>query len=316
MDPQGGLTGVEEPSPDPPSGTEHDEPHGPGALVDRARTKVSDTWARVEDARPRFPVLDAAFDVRAYDQEVAGGLLAGALAFRLFLWLVPFALVLVTAAGWLVRDTNTSQADLASRYGITGIAASYVEQASRQSTTSRFLLLVIGLYFLYLASLGAVRALRVAHVLAWRLPTGRFTGTLIAALWFAGTGIVFALAALAENAVRQKLPGPGLVLLVLMIALIAAIWLVASWKLPHPAEASIVDLVPGTIVFAVGAELLHLVTVLWYGHKLEHSSELYGGLGAAVGLLAWLYLLGRLAMTSAIVNATLWRRKHGNVAIR
>jgi uncharacterized BrkB/YihY/UPF0761 family membrane protein len=56
---------------------------------------------------------------------------------------------------------------------------------------------------------------------------------------------------------------------------------------------------------------LHLVTVLRYANKTAHSSQLYGGLGAAAGLLAWLYLLGRLAIASAVVNAHLWRRKSG-----
>jgi uncharacterized BrkB/YihY/UPF0761 family membrane protein len=278
-------------------------------LVERARSRLNDTWAGVEDARPRIPALDAAFDIRAYDQEVGGGLLAGALAFRLFLWLVPFALVSVTALGWLVQGTAVSQADLASQYGISGIAAEYVGEASRQSSTSRAILVLIGVYALYLASLGAVRALRLAHVLAWRLPASRFKGSLKAALWFAGGGLALVLVAAAVNQVRGSLPGPGLVLLIMMIVVVMAIWLAASWRLPHPPEVGLTDLLPGAIVFGIGAEALHLVTVLWYGHKIEHSSELYGGLGAAVGLLAWLYLLGRLAIASAVVNATLWRRK-------
>ena len=63
-------------------------------------------------------------------------------------------------------------------------------------------------------------------------------------------------------------------------------------------------------MFAIGAEVLHVITVVWYAKRLEHSSELYGGLGAAVVLLAWLYLLGRLTISSAVVNASLWRRSH------
>jgi uncharacterized BrkB/YihY/UPF0761 family membrane protein len=146
-------------------------------------------------------------------------------------------------------------------------------------------------------------------VLAWRLPTSRFKGSLKAALWFAGGGLALVLVSAAVNQVRRSLPGPGLVLLIMMIVVVVAVWLAASWKLPHPPEVSLTDLLPGAIVFGIGGEALHLVTVLWYGHKIEHSSELYGGLGAAVGLLAWLYLLGRLAIASAVVNATLWRRK-------
>jgi hypothetical protein len=126
---------TDEPAPDPGAEGEPNaaaratrEPTETSRFVERARARLDDTWARVEDARPRIPALDAAFDIRAYDQEVGGGLLAGALAFRLFLWLVPFALVSVTALGWLVQGTEVSQADLASRYGVTG---------SRRSTSAR-----------------------------------------------------------------------------------------------------------------------------------------------------------------------------------
>jgi hypothetical protein len=186
---------------DPPRGSDH------RGLVDRARSRANDTWARVEDARPRIPALDAAFDIRDYDQEVAGGLLAGAIAFRLFLWLVPFALVLVTAAGWIAEGTDLTQADLADRYGVTGIVARSVGDASQQPSSSRLFVLAIALYAMYLASLGVVRALRVAHVLAWRLPTTRFTGSFAAALWFAlgATGLV--VVAGLVNTARRSLPG-------------------------------------------------------------------------------------------------------------
>jgi uncharacterized BrkB/YihY/UPF0761 family membrane protein len=280
-------------------------------LVHRARSKATDTWTRVEGARPRIPALDAAFDVRAYDQEVGGGLLAGALAFRLFLWLVPFAFVVVMTLGWIVDDTQMSESELADRYGITGVVSHYVGDASRQSSTGRILLLLVGLYALYLASLSAVRAIRVAHVLAWRMPATRFKGSFKAALWFIGGATLIALVTGTINAIRRSTPGPGLVLLLLMVFFVGALWLAASWKFPHPPEVPPTALVPGAILVAVGAEAMHVITVLWYAHKIEHSSELYGGLGIAVGVLAWLYLLGRLTIASAVLNATLWRRKHG-----
>jgi uncharacterized BrkB/YihY/UPF0761 family membrane protein len=99
-------------------------------------------------------------------------------------------------------------------------------------------------------------------------------------------------------------------LLIAMTVGIGALWLWASWHLPHPADVSIRTLLPGAILFGVGASALHIATVLWYGHRIEHRSELYGSLGTAVGSLAWLYLLGRLSISSAVVNASLWRRRH------
>jgi uncharacterized BrkB/YihY/UPF0761 family membrane protein len=286
------------------------EPRGSSKVVRAARARVDQTWERVEAARGRVPAIDAAFDVRTYDQEVGGGLLAGAIAFRLFLFIVPFAFVTVLALGWVADGSGMSPADVGKRFGMAGIVASSIGEASSQNSTSRFLLLLVGSYALYLASLGAVRAIRVAHILAWRMEVARFRGGLKAALWFAGAMFLIVFVTDAVNVIRESRPGPGLVLLLLLGAFVGGIWLVASWKLPHPAEIEVRELVPGAVLVAVGVEALHLLTVLWYSNKIAHSSELYGSLGAAVGLLAWLYLLGRLTIASVVLNATLWRRRH------
>ena len=293
---------------DPSSGEHQDEARG---FVGKARSRAEETWARVEDARPRIPALDAAFDVRTWDQEVGGGLLAGALAFRLFLWLVPFAFVLVLTLGSLVRDDVLTQQDLAQRFGIAGVVARYVGDASQRSASNQVFLLLLGLYALYLASLGSVRALRVTHLLAWRMPITRFHGTWRAALWFVVVTTLFTLATSMINALRDAQPGPSILLLLALAIGVGGVWLFASWKLPHPDDVPLQGLVPGALVFALGTGVMHFVTVLWYAHKVAHSTELYGALGAAVGLLAWLYILGRLTIASAVVNASLWRRKHG-----
>jgi membrane protein len=300
---------------DSTGGDEPDAPpaksgHRLRALIARARTRVVTSWAGLLAARSRIPALDAAFDVGERDRDVAGGLLAGAVAFRLFLWLVPFALAAVTVIGWVAADADLSSGDLATRFGIVGVAVRYVHDASEQQTTTIVVVLLISLYALLLASRSSVRAIRLAHLIAWRMPIVRFRGSTVAALWFAGGAAGLVVVGGVINTVRARHPGPGILLLLALMLVYGGVWLGASWKLPHPAEVPLRALVPGAIVFAVGTEALHVLTVVWYANKLAHSSELYGGLGAAVVLLAWLYLLGRLTISSAVVNASLWRRSH------
>jgi uncharacterized BrkB/YihY/UPF0761 family membrane protein len=103
--------------------------------------------------------------------------------------------------------------------------------------------------------------------------------------------------------VREEL----LVRLVLFAAL-GAVAFVASLALPH-ASTSNVHLVPGVLLVAIGAQAMHVFTVFYLSPKLESSSELYGGLGAAATVLLWLYLIGRLVVLSAVLNATLWERQ-------
>src|SRR5262249_4173427 len=70
-------------------------------LVMTARRRAAAAWPAVEPRRPRTPSVDATLSPYERDRERAGFLLAGALAYRLFLWLLPFTLVIVGGLGFL-----------------------------------------------------------------------------------------------------------------------------------------------------------------------------------------------------------------------
>src|SRR5690606_35785089 len=69
--------------------------------VERTRGQVADVAERVVAARPDTPLIDTAFEIHERDSRIAGGMLAGAIAFRLFLLLVPLLLILVAGLGFL-----------------------------------------------------------------------------------------------------------------------------------------------------------------------------------------------------------------------
>jgi uncharacterized BrkB/YihY/UPF0761 family membrane protein len=84
-----------------------------GRFVSATRARVDSAWAEVEAKRPHVKSVDATFDVFERDRERAGWLLAGALAHRLFLWLLPFTLVLVAGPGFLASADRESPSHLA-----------------------------------------------------------------------------------------------------------------------------------------------------------------------------------------------------------
>lgn len=76
----------------------------------RRRTSERISWARrttggvverVERARPETPLIDTGYEIHERDSSIAGGMLAGAIAFRLFLVMVPLLLILVAGLGFL-----------------------------------------------------------------------------------------------------------------------------------------------------------------------------------------------------------------------
>jgi uncharacterized BrkB/YihY/UPF0761 family membrane protein len=108
--------------------------------------------------------------------------------------------------------------------------------------------------------------------------------------------------------IRQQSAGLGLGSTLVAILAFFGAWLLASSLLPH-GNAPWRALIPGALLVGVGLGLLNLLSVYWLSHRIESASQLYGSLGVAAAMLAWLYLIGRLMVASAMLNATFWEQR-------
>ena len=128
-------------------------------LVASGRERVDTARAAVEARRPRVRSVDATLSAYERDRDRAGFLLAGALAYRLFLWLLPFTLVIVAGLGFLEASDHDNPSDLADNLGVVGLASKSVSEAAADAEHTRFIALLIGIPVLYLASLAVMKAL-------------------------------------------------------------------------------------------------------------------------------------------------------------
>src|SRR5215472_9314729 len=120
--------------------------------------------------RHRSGMVDAGFLVQELDARVGGGILAGALAFRIFLFMVPLVYVAFTVLGAASAAANQDPAQLAKDVGITGVLASAVVQAQDHSAWTLAVLVAGGAVALFLTAGSLVKALYVVHWLIWRIP--------------------------------------------------------------------------------------------------------------------------------------------------
>jgi membrane protein len=263
-------------------------------------------------ARRRFWWADAGF--QAFDREMihGSGLLAGGLAYRLFLWLLPIGLVGSQLLGIWVDLSEESVEGAAKEYGIGAAAVATASNAVETTTTNRVLLLLLGLGLLAWFSLGFVRALQLAYAIAWEVPRPRLRKPVWAVLFFNGLVIAVALASSGLAWLRVELGLLGILGVGVTIAFQAAVGVLVMWFLPRRAERWH-ELLPGAVLVAVGSQLVSLAVVFYLAPKIGRSSELYGTLGTASVLLVWLYLLARLITSGAFLNATLWERRNGTV---
>jgi membrane protein len=92
---------------------------------------------RVEAARARHGAVDVGFAVVERDSAIGGGLLAGALAYRLFVLLLPTALLLVSGLGLYADAADQPPSKVAKEAGLHGLIASQV--ASSASSGARWI---------------------------------------------------------------------------------------------------------------------------------------------------------------------------------
>ena len=299
---------------EPAEDTHIDESDEPLSRSGKARARAAALQARAERLaqraqaeRTRHGSVDAVFDMVDHDSEVGGGIMAGALAYRLFIWLLPLALVAIAGLGFASDAASDSPEQAAKSIGLAGLVSSSVAGAAHSS--ARWYALLVGIPILLWATRGVLRTLIVAHRLVWSdtrgtapRPTLGATVRLLAVL----VGL-FAITALA-TAARATSAGDGILVMLVIPVPYAALWLFASTRLPHR-DATWRGMIPGAILFGVGIEALHVVTAYVIAPQANSKQGTYGSLGIAAALLLGLYLLSRLVVASAVLNATLWGRR-------
>jgi uncharacterized BrkB/YihY/UPF0761 family membrane protein len=275
---------------------------GSRIVVGRRRLGV-----KIEAHRRRSTLVDTLFEVQDHDSYVGGGILAGAVAFRLFLFLVPLVYVAVTVLGVSARVASQNPAHMAKSVGISGVLARAIVNSHNLKASTEFVLFAGAVWALLHTARSLTKTLFAVHARVWGLAQAKPKG-IKPTLALIGVVLALAVAVLGLNRLRNALWGVGVVLaIIILTASTFAIWWWVSTHFPHAAVPAWA-LIPGALLMAVGVELLHVFTTYWIAHQLTKRSETYGAVGIALTVLLWTYLLGRLIVASAGLNITLWRR--------
>lgn len=294
---------------------EQTDGRAPRSRLERTRQRTAAIQARAHELeqraraeRGRHASVDAAFEMVERDGEVGGGIIAGALAYRFFIWLLPLALVAVVGLGIAADASSVSPQKAAESIGLAGLVSNSVATAAKSST--RWYALLVGVPVLLWTTRSLLRATIAAHRLVWADVRSAVQKPKTAAtLTFLGLLLCLYLVTGLAGAVRVRPGGVLGVLATLLMSLpYAGLWLLVTTRLPHRGT-SWLTLVPGALLFGLGIELLHLVIAYVIGPYAIAKRGTYGAFGAAAALLLGLYLISRLIVASAVVNATLWKRR-------
>jgi membrane protein len=261
----------------------------------------------VEAARSRHSSVDLGFVLVERDSAIGGGLLAGALAYRLFVLLLPTALLLVSGLGIVAGTVDESPAKVAKDAGLHGLIAS--EVASAASGRHRALVFVLTLPVVAYATVTLYRAVAKVHALAWYGSARRVRIAPKGVVVFAAVLVLDIVAAWVVGWIRRGDEFGGIAMLLVYLVLVGGSWLAVSTQLPHRSVRWHAFL-PGAVVVGAGMLFVNVFNVYVTTRLVESRGHTYGALGIAAALLFSLVLVGRLIVVSAELNAALAERAH------
>jgi len=259
----------------------------------------------IEEARSRSALLDATFETIEHDSRIGGGMLAGALSYRLFVFALPFAFFVVSGLGLLASAVGFEPKVIVNSVGLAGVVTKQIGDATKGDSSwwialTSFLVLVYATRVLF-------RAVAIVHSLAWK-------GSAASVKVRAGPLGIFAAALVGQvalvagiGAISHETAIGGILTLAVFVAAIAGLWLIVSLEVAH-ADARWIDLIPGSLLYAVGYTLVLLWNKLMLGNLIEEKTTTYGAFGAAATLLLAFFLVGRVIVGAAVLNATLYQR--------
>jgi membrane protein len=258
--------------------------------------------ARIEASRARHASIDIGFDVIERDASIGGGLLAGALAYRLFVLLLPSSLLFVSGLGLYAGAADKSPTKAVEDAGLHGLIAS--EVASAASSRARWIVFLVMIPVTLYATVTLYRAIAKVHAIVWH-GSGR-------AVRISPTGVGIFAAALLLQLVAVEIVGwirradqfGGVAALIVFLVLGGGAWLAVSTQLPRR-DVGWLALVPGALMFGVGLLVINVFNIYVTTRLVEGRADTYGALGVAAALLFSLVLVGRLVVGSAELNAAL-----------
>ena len=249
--------------------------------------------------------LDIATRLYHRDRDSAGTMVSSAIAFRLFLFFVPFLLFIVGVAGFIAGWVEVDEVN--EQTGLSGGLAQQVQGALQQHDGTRWIAVGAGLWGMITTGRTLSRVLTAAAALSWNLPMSRKTSLRVVGS-IAGLVVGIGLVAVIVNRIREEYGvGAGSVTFFGAFAAYFVAWFLITTLLPRATNDPSV-LLPGATLVALTISVLQLISQIYLPNRLNHASQLYGAIGTTIVTLGWFFFIGRAMVVANSLNAVVYER--------
>lgn len=257
-----------------------------------------------EQAYRRWPLLEFPLELVRRFLSANASVLAGHLAFRVFMFIVPLLFVMVALLGF-ATSSGIDVSEQGENVRMGRAVAESIAQAGGEAENSRFQVGALGVVALLSATSGLVAALRLVVATVWRLPVKAAPKSKVKTMAWLLPGVLLVLAGVV---VRQWMTQRGILFEgiggIIVFCINSLTLLGLFWILPRRATRA-TDLVPGALAGAAGFVGLNIASAVYFTDKLQESSQVYGALGVALTVLLYLFVVGQIIVIATLVN-TIW----------
>ena len=229
-----------------------------------------------------------------------------------FVAIYPLLLVVITVFGY-IGAASLGHRLVSTLHEFPVVGSEFNPARGSANVHGNVLSLVVGLGGLIYGAQGVTESAQSAMALVWNVPQVSLPGFLprlgrsLAGLAIIGGSFVLNAAA-ATMATGGRTPWEaGIAVLFGLIAVNVVLYLAAFRVLAPPGVATR-DLVPGATVGSLGFTLLITVGAGLVQHQVRNSSATYGQFGVVIGLVGFLFLLAKISLYGAELNAVVARR--------
>jgi len=244
--------------------------------------------------------------------------LAALVTFYGFLSVFPLLLLLVTIAGLFLQGTNLNHALVNSALAQFPIIGGTLKQNLHAIARGNVAAGYISIFGILAGAFGVTNALQMAAFTVWRRPLEQWPGLVerlrIGLKIFTTLGLVLLLSSAAtgvstfSNSFFGGEPIIGRAVVLVVAFLINAVGYLAVLRFLAPRGTGLRNLLPGTVVGALGWTILSALSGYLLGHKLQHASQIYGFFAVVLGLVFWINLGAHLFLVASETNVVVAER--------
>jgi uncharacterized BrkB/YihY/UPF0761 family membrane protein len=267
----------------------------------RERRPVQTWW---EELRRERPIASYLGDLADRDQEAQGSVLGSAVALRLFLFLVPSALVIVSLVR-MIDITSLFDGDQLEK-GFTTKDIAYAMEDSSQ--IDALWLFISGLFLAAWAGRSLAKTLAACSARAWRLTAAESKVTTVAALSLSGVVFLEVVASTIVAAIRDLGGAPAWALSWgTLVAITGVAWFLVLLTLPRAVNDP-GALLPGALLLGAVQGTIQGILHAYSEGRVERTVDTYGDLAVTLAVLGNLFILGRLMTASFTFVAVTYER--------